>query len=99
MYKYIYKYVHTRTVQVYKCTLYITVVLGQYIIWTSGNGNAVLCNYIDFDVIFQKIVQYKFYNTLIPGRTENKNFASRSWPEISARLTSLIYMYLQMFVY
>ena len=49
----------------YNCTLYITVVLWQYSIWTSENGNAVNidfakweCNYIDFAVIFQKkIVQ------------------------------------------
>ena len=56
----------------------------------SGNGNAVLCNYVDFDVIFQK----KLYssNFIIdwfragPGR---KRFL-RAGPEISARLTSLL---------
>ena len=74
----------------YNCTLYITVVLGQYSIWTSGNGNAVLCNYIDFAVIFQKIVQYKFYNTLIAGRAgPKKKTILRAGPEISARLTPL----------
>ena len=73
------------------CTLYITVVslLGQYSIWTSGNGNAVLCNYIDFDVIFQKwLYSTNFINTLIPGRAE-KTFL-RAGPEISARLTYLV---------
>ena len=76
----------------YNCTLYITVVLGQYsAVQCSGNGNAVLCNYIDFDVIFQKIVQYKFYNTLIPDRAGPKKIL-RAGPEISARLTSLLYI-------
>ena len=41
------------------------------------NVNGVLCNYIDFAVIFQNKFQYKFYNTLIAGRDE-KNFAGRA---------------------
>ena len=57
----------------YNCTLYITVVLlGSRVFERAENGNAVLCNYIDFDVLFQKIVQYKFYNTLIVGRAEKQ---------------------------
>ena len=52
----------------YSCTLYITV------FERAENGNAVLCNYIDFAVIFQKHLQYKFYNTLIAGRAGPKNF-------------------------
>ena len=39
----------------YNCTLYITVELGQYLVFERAeNGNAILCNYIDFAVIFQK---------------------------------------------
>ena len=76
----------------YNCTLYIIVVLGQYSFRTSENGNAVLCNYIDFDVIFQKIVQYKFYSTLIAGWAgSGRKTILPAGPEISARLTSLLF--------
>ena len=64
----------------YNCTLYITVVLGQYSIWTSGNGNAVLCNYIDFAIIFQKKLYSKNFliHWLRAGPGRKKNFAGRA---------------------
>ena len=60
----------------YNCTLYITVVLEhQYSIWMSGNGNAVLCNYIDFDVIFQKMYSTNFIIQWLRAGPGRKNFA------------------------
>ena len=42
---------------------------GSIVIERAENRNVVISNYFDFAVIFQKIGQYKFYNTLIAGRT------------------------------
>ena len=46
-YKLVYIYLtSTSTYILYKCTTVLVSLLGQY----SRNGNAVLCNYIDFHV-------------------------------------------------
>ena len=45
----------------YNCKLYITLYWGSTVFERAENGNAVLCNYIDFAVIFQKNCTIKFF--------------------------------------
>ena len=57
----------------YNCTLYITVVLGQYSIWTSGKWECSFM-YVLIILILLWTLQYKFYNTLIAGLARAGNF-------------------------
>ena len=73
-------WVATGTTVMYNVHCTLQLYLCSTVFERAENGNAVLCNYIDFAVIFhkKKNFQYKFYNTLIAGRAE-KNFAGRKF--------------------